>query len=59
MNNTSPLARLIWGITHGLAGIFFFFSIIGVFGQITAIACLLVFILIAVASIVQTAGAEG
>ncbi len=56
MNKTSPGARVALGIGHGLAGIVFFFSIIGVFGLSTAIGGLLLFIAIAVVSIFQTAG---
>jgi hypothetical protein len=58
MNKTSPVAHLALGIGHALAGVGFFFSIIGVFGLIAAIGSLLLFIVIAVVSIFQTAGAE-
>lgn len=58
MKKTSPAVRLAWGIGYGLAGIGFFFSIIGVFGPIAAVGSLLVFILIAIISIFQTASAE-
>ncbi len=57
MKKTSPAVRLAWGTGYGLAGIGFFFSIIGVFGLITAIGSLLVFIVIAIISIFQTTSA--
>lgn len=58
MNHTSPATRLALGVGHALVGIGFFFSMIGVFGLMTAIGSLLLFIVLAVVSIFQTTGAE-
>jgi hypothetical protein len=52
MTDASHAMRVVWAILYRLAGMGFFFAIIGVFGLTTAIVGLLLFVAAAIFSIV-------
>ncbi len=58
MTDASHAMRVVWAILYSLAGMGFFFAIIGVFGLTTAIAGLLLFVAAAIFSIVRPSTKE-